>query len=228
MMARVGILKAALLLGLLLANYDAIPTANTTLTHFDTLIVLGTPCTAEGTPSPEQRERVLEGVREFRAGVANHMIVTGGAAHNRFVEADCMKRLAVERGVPAHAVVEEKQAKDTIQNIWFSKQIMDARGWRSAEVISSPSHLPRTALILERYKGNDAFAWKTHASRWPPEFTHQQIAQHYAGEMKGCWRLVHQGFPKNRWLPGGGSTIRDGIPGVSGCFSSCGAIVSGK
>ncbi len=98
MVARLGILKAALLLGLLLANYDAIPTANTKLTHFDTLIVLGTPCTAEGKPSPEQRERVLEGVREFRAGVAAHMIVTGGAAHNQFYEADCMKRLAVEAG----------------------------------------------------------------------------------------------------------------------------------
>ena len=202
MVAKVAILKAALLLGLVLANYDAIPTANTKLTHFDTLIVLGTPCTAEGTSSPEQRERVLEGVREFRAGVAKHMIVTGGAAHNRFVEADCMEKLAVAQGVPADAVVEEKQAQDTIQNVWFSKQIMNAHGWRSAEVVSSPSHLPRAALILERYTGKDAFAWKTHAAEWPKEYSSAQITQRYAGEMKSCWRLTHKGFPKNRWLPG--------------------------
>jgi uncharacterized SAM-binding protein YcdF (DUF218 family) len=196
------LLKAALLLGLLLANYDAIPAANTKLTDFNTLIVLGTPCTAEGKPSAEQRERVLEGVREFRAGVAKHMIVTGGAAHNRFVEADCMEHLAVEQGVPVDAVIEEKQAQDTIQNIWFSKQIMDARGWHSAEVISSPSHLPRTALILEHYTGGDGFAWRTHPAQWPREFTREQIAQHYAGEINGCWKLTHQGFPKNRFLPG--------------------------
>ncbi len=120
------------------------------------------------------------------------MIVTGGAAHNQFVEADCMKRLAVEQGVPSDSVVEEKQAQDTIQNIWFSKAIMDAHGWRSAEVVSSPSHLPRTALILEHYKGANAFAWRTHAALWPREFTREQIVQHYAGEMKGCWRLTHQ------------------------------------
>jgi uncharacterized SAM-binding protein YcdF (DUF218 family) len=202
MAARLGILKAVVLAGVVVGNYRAIPSANTKLTHFDTLIVLGTPCTAEGEPSLEQRERVLEGVREFRAGVAKHMIVTGGAAHNDFVEADCMKRLAVEQGVPADAVIEEKRAQDTIQNIWFSKQIMDAQGWRSAEVVSSPSHLPRTALILEHYKGANGFAWKTHAAPWPLEFTRAQIVQHYAGEMKGCWRLTHQGFPKNRWLPG--------------------------
>ena len=202
MVSRFGILKAALLLGLMLANYDAIPTANTSLTHFDTLIVLGTPCLTNGTSSPEQRERVLEGVREFRAGVAAHMIVTGGAAHNSFVEADCMKRLAVQQGVPPDAVIEETQAKDTIQNIWFSKQIMDAHSWRSAEVVSSPSHLPRTALILEHYKGSQSFAWKTHPSQWPREYTHAQIAQHFAGEMRGCWQLTHRGFPHNRWLPG--------------------------
>lgn len=202
MAANISILKAALLLGLMLMNYEAIPTGNTTRMHFDTLIVLGTPCTPDGKPSLEQRERVLEGVREFRAGVAAHMIVTGGAAHNSFVEADCMKRLAVQQGVPADAVVEEGQAHDTIQNIWFSKQIMDAHGWHSAEVVSSPSHLPRTALILEHYTGANAFAWRTHPALWPKEFTREQIAKHYAGEMKGCWRLTHQGFPHNRWLPG--------------------------
>ncbi|HTV07957.1 MAG TPA: YdcF family protein [Candidatus Aquilonibacter sp.] len=201
MVGKLGILKAALLLGLLLTNYNAIPSANTTLKHFDTLIVLGTPCTLSGTPSPEQRERVLEGVRQFRAGVAAHIIVTGGAAHNRFVEADCMKRLAVQQGIPADAVIEENQAQDTIQNIWYSKQIMDAHHWCSAEIVSSPSHLPRTALILEHYTGLNAFAWRTHPSAWPPEFTRAQIVQHFAGEMKSCWRLTHQGFPHDRWLP---------------------------
>jgi DUF218 domain len=138
------ILKVAVVAGIVVVNYRAILSANTKLTHFDTLIVLGTPCTTEG-----------------------------------------------------------EQAQDTIQNIWFSKAIMDAHGWRSAEVVSSPSHLPRTALILEHYTGKDAFVWKTHPSQWPTEFTREQIVQHYAGEMKGCWRLTHQGFPKNRWLPGG-------------------------
>lgn len=196
------ILKAALWAGLVLANYDAIPSANTERTHFDTLIVLGTPCELNGTPSPEQRERVLEGVREFRAGIATHMIVTGGAAHNSLVEADCMKHLAVQQGIPTDAIFEETQAHDTIQNIWFSKAIMDAHHWRSAEVVSSPSHLPRTALILDHYQGTHGFAWRTHPSQWPAEFTQADIIQRYAGEMKGCWRLTHRGFPTNRWLPG--------------------------
>jgi hypothetical protein len=32
--------------------YQSIPNADTNLTHFDTIIVLGTPANADGTPSP--------------------------------------------------------------------------------------------------------------------------------------------------------------------------------
>ena len=59
------ILKVAVVAGMVVANYRAIPSANTKLTRFDTLIVLGTPCRTNGTSSPEQRERVLEGCASF-------------------------------------------------------------------------------------------------------------------------------------------------------------------
>jgi uncharacterized SAM-binding protein YcdF (DUF218 family) len=106
--------------------YRDIPTSNTGLNHFDTLIVLGNPANADGTASPEQRERTMEGVREFKAGVASHLIMTGGAAHNRFVEARVMRDLAVAQGVPAEDVFVEGQAQNTIQNIYYSERIMEA------------------------------------------------------------------------------------------------------
>jgi len=192
------ILKSAVAFGLVLTTYYAIPSSNTTLTHFDTLIVLGTPCLPDGTPSLEQRERVLEGIREYNAYVAPRLIMTGGAAHNQFVEAHCMKLFAISKGVPADAIIEEDQAHDTIQNIYFSNQIMQQHNWHSAEIVSSPSHLPRTALILQHYH----FAWRTHPSQWPPEYTADKIANTFWGEMRGCYTLVHNGFKTNKWLPG--------------------------
>src|ERR1700746_799881 len=90
---------------------DSIPTTNTNLTHFDTIIVLGTPANPDGSPSPEQRERTLEGIREFRAGGAPRLIFTGAAAHNQFVEAHTMATLAEAEGVPPDAIIEEDQAQ---------------------------------------------------------------------------------------------------------------------
>jgi uncharacterized SAM-binding protein YcdF (DUF218 family) len=177
--------------------YRNIPNHNTDLTHFDTLIVLGNPADADGTPSPEQRERTLEGVREYKAGVAPHLIFTGGAAHNRFVEGDVMKTLAVEQGVPSNDITVEDQAQNTIQNIYYSEQIMEVHHWKSAEVISSASHLPRAGLILAHY----SFGWRTSAAPWPPEYSTLQKMLHFAVEAEYCLRLRIFGFPASRFLP---------------------------
>jgi uncharacterized SAM-binding protein YcdF (DUF218 family) len=177
--------------------YRTIPTRNTDLTHFDTIIVLGTPANPDGTPSPEQRERTLEGVREFKAGIAPHLILTGGPAHNQLVEAHVMAALAIAQGVPPSAVIEEGQAQNTIQNIFYSERIMAPHGWASAEVVSSPSHLPRTALILQHYP----LSWNTHPAPWPSEYTFWQRAVHYSVEAEYCLRLKLLGFPHTPFLP---------------------------
>jgi len=178
-------------------TYESIPNSDTNLTHFDTIIVLGTPSKADGTPSPEQRERTLEGIREFKAGIAPHLIFTGGPAHNQFVEAHTMATLALAQGVPPEAIIEEGQAQNTVQNIFYSQHIMADHGWSSAEVVSSPSHLPRTALILQHFP----IQWHTHPSAWPPEYTLWQRLVRYSGEAQGCVRLRIHGFPKTRFLP---------------------------
>ena len=178
-------------------RFRTIPTRNTTQTHFDTLIVLGTPSLPDGSPSPEQRERVLEGVREYRAGVAGHLIMTGGAAHNGVIEAHTMAVLALNQGVRPADVVEERFASNTIQNIYFSQRIMRAFGWTSAEIVSSPSHLPRASLILAHYQ----FPWSTHAAHWPREYTTEKIIVLEAAEAAYCTRLSVLGFPQTPYLP---------------------------
>jgi uncharacterized SAM-binding protein YcdF (DUF218 family) len=177
--------------------YQTVPTHNTNLTHFDIIIVLGTPANHDGTPSPEQRERTLESVREFKSGVAPALILTGGPAHNQFVEAHVMALLAIAQGVPPSAVIEEGQAQNTVQNIFYSQRIMAQHGWSSAEVVSSPSHLPRTALILQHFP----IAWRTHAAPWPPEYSFWQRAARFSVETQYCLKLRLLGFPPSRFFP---------------------------
>jgi len=185
-------------------NRLAIPDHNTAATHFDTLIVLGYPANTDGTPSPEQRERVLEAVREYKAGVAADIIMTGGRAHNQFVEAHVMAALARREGVPASAILEEPQAQNTIQNIYYSSQIMQAHNWHSAEVVSSPAHLGRAAMILQAFAKSQprlAIDWRTHASRWPAEYSLVHRLSLDALEATRCLEIRIFGFPKSAFLP---------------------------
>ena len=124
--------------------YRNIPISNTILTQFDAIIVLGTPANPDGTPSPEQRERTLEGVREYKAGIAPHLIVTGAAAHNEFVEAHIMAVLALSQGVPPDAVIEEDHAQNTVQNIFYSPESWPLRlDHRRSRQFTQPSSAHR-------------------------------------------------------------------------------------
>lgn len=138
--------------------------SNTDLSRFDTIIVLGTPADRDGNPTPLQLASVTEAVREYERGVAPRIILTGGPTRANFVEAEVMARTARAQGIPASAIFIEPRAMDTIHNACFSAQIMKDHGWRSAEVVSMASHLPRAGLIFDRLP----IQWRTHAA---PPFT---------------------------------------------------------
>ena len=188
---------ALLFVAAIVILYLTIPEHKGNLSHFDTIIVLGTPANLDGTPSPEQRARTMEGVREFKAGVAPHIIMTGGAAHNRFTEAHVMAELASRNGVPAEDVIEEDHAQNTVQNAYYSVQIMQAHGWRSAEVVSSGSHLPRASLIFRHFP----IDWRMHAASWPPNYAWSRVGELYLGEAIYSSRLRLFGFKPSRFLP---------------------------
>ncbi|MBB5055438.1 uncharacterized SAM-binding protein YcdF (DUF218 family) [Granulicella aggregans] len=187
-------------------NRATIPSHNTSATHFDTLIVLGYPANPDGTPSPDERERVLEAVREYKDGVASSIIMTGGAAHNRFVEAHVMAAFAVSQGIPAASITEERQAENTIQNIFYSSEIMRSHQWHTAEVISSSAHLGRAAMILQAFPNSHldlAFDWRTHPASWPAEYSLIRRAFTYSLEASRCLQIRIFGFPRSRFLPKG-------------------------
>lgn len=157
-------------------------------THFDVIIVLGYRVRPDGTTDPEQRARVLEAVREYRRGAAGHIIVSGGPVHNPYVEADDMAAVARAEGVPEAAIVQEPRARSTIENACYSYRIMQTRGWNSAEVVSSPAHLRRAALIFQHFP----IDWSMHAAPWPPEYSLPRRLIVYPVEWLKTVRLLAQ------------------------------------
>ena len=155
-------LLAAVVLWAIIARSIA-PLSNSTRQNFDAIIVLGTPADSDGNPTPELLDRITEGVHEYERGVAPRLIVTGAAAHNHFVEAEVMARVAQAQGVPASVIFQEPQALDTIQNACYSARILEAHDWHSVEVVSTASHLPRAAMIFSNLPGQP-LQWRMHAA----------------------------------------------------------------
>src|ERR1700691_1256198 len=129
-----GRLRIVRIFGIMLATaiaclaiiYFSIPMNDTQQGQYDVILVLGNPAKSDGSIGPLARSRVLEGIRQYRAGVAPHLLVTGGAVQNRFVEAQVMQQFARSQGVPASAVFAEGESQNTIQNAYYSYKIMQA------------------------------------------------------------------------------------------------------
>ncbi len=151
------------------------PAGNTARTRFDAIIVLGSPADSDGNPTPVQLSRVTEAVREYERGVAPRLILSGGSTDHGYVEAQVMARAAEALGVPASSIFPEPEALDTIHNACNSVRIMKDHGWRSAEVVSSPSHLPRAGLIFSR----EPLEWRLHAA---PPLEPQSVFAHDGAE----------------------------------------------
>ena len=116
----------------------------------DCIVVLGygPPVDKEGRPNPELARRVEKGVELYWAGLAPALIMTGGNTYEDYYESGVMKDLAMSMGVPEDAVIEERQAMDTIGNAHYSARIMQDRGWDSVIVVSSPYHLKRAKKLF--------------------------------------------------------------------------------
>lgn len=172
--------------------YVTIPLGNISARHFDAILVLGCPARSDGTPSAEQRERVMEGVRQFQDGVAPVIIFSGGPAHNRFVEAEVMGRLAEQLGVPQRDVFEDKHARDTVENIEYSTLIMREHGWHSVETVSSVYHLRRASLILMH--SPIRVNWRMQGAPWPRSYDIADKTKRYAHEIYYCAKMRLLGF----------------------------------
>jgi len=117
----------------------------------DVGIALGCPSEDDGSPSPCLRCRVAGALRALRKGRVRAVIFSGGAAHNRYVEAEIMAELVRRAGVSEAQILVEGQALTTWQNLRFAQRLMAARGYRTALLISTRDHLPRARRFADYY-----------------------------------------------------------------------------
>lgn len=122
----------------------------------DVIIVLGAGTRKTGERLPSQaKQRTLEGIKLYQQGYAPRIIISGGRDKNTgYVESDEMAKFAVANGLPAEAIIAERQSTSTWENAKYSLAIMQERGWKSAVVVTSPYHTWRACRMFHRQQVN--------------------------------------------------------------------------
>ena len=115
----------------------------------DTIIVLGYPCTSEGSISPIQKSRVDKGIALFNLSGASAIVFTGGAAHNTFIESEIMRDYALDKGLNENHIIIESNSQTTYENSKFTASLMKDKS-KNYLLVTSNFHTRRAKLIFEK------------------------------------------------------------------------------
>lgn len=129
----------------------------------DAIVVLGA-AQYNGRPSAILKARLEHAIDLYEAGLARHLVVTGGKADGDITtEAASARAYALSHGVPASAVLAEDRGRTTLESLRGVAAIMRDHGLTSAVFVSDRSHMLRV-LRIARDQGIRAWGSPTTTS----------------------------------------------------------------
>jgi uncharacterized SAM-binding protein YcdF (DUF218 family)/glycosyltransferase involved in cell wall biosynthesis len=138
----------------------------------DAIVVFAGGVGESGKAGGGHQERVKRAVDLYEAGYADRLVLSSGFVYS-FKEAEVMRALAIDQGIPASHIVLEEHARNTYENVMFVNRILGERHWRRILLVSSPYHM-RRALLVWRKVAPDVVVVPT-----PPPMT--QFYEHTRG-----------------------------------------------
>lgn len=115
----------------------------------DVILVLGSAVWPNEQPSPSLRARTERAIELYQQGYAPYLLLSGGLGRYPPEEAEVMRRLAVEAGIPQEALILDREAHSTWESMEKLQDIMSQEGWKTAIIVSDPFHIQRALLIAK-------------------------------------------------------------------------------
>ena len=177
----------------------------------DAVVVLGGAMDAgpPGYPYPNlgpAADRVWQAARLYHAGKAGRLVLSGGGVEWQgervFTEAEAMRTLLSDLGVPESALVIENQSRSTRENALFSAELLHRLGLTRVLLVTSALHMPR-ALATFRAAGVAVMPAPTdfevmpepaHLLRWLPDAAALADSTRAIKEYLGLWMYRWRGW----------------------------------
>ncbi len=142
-------LALAMMAGLLLHHVSAVG-ATDYGRKADTAVVFGARAYRSGRPSRILYDRVMTGVRLYKTGRVKRILMTGGFSEGAISEPQVMKRVAVQAGVPASAILIDEKGHNTAASVRNMAAIDRSSKLGAMLIVSNDHHLSRIRLACHR------------------------------------------------------------------------------
>jgi uncharacterized SAM-binding protein YcdF (DUF218 family) len=115
----------------------------------DAIVVFAGGVGESGRAGGGAQERLKQAIDLYRGGWAPYLVFSSGFVYS-FHEADAMRALAVDQGVPAGVIALEERATNTYQNVRYVDEILRDHRWHKVLLVSSPYHMRRALLVWHK------------------------------------------------------------------------------
>lgn len=113
----------------------------------DAILVLGREL-VDDRPTPVYCARLEHGAALWRDGVAPRLLVSGGWTGTATrSEAAAGREYLLAAGVPGTAIETEERSRHTLENLFFVRESLRARGLGRVVLVSDPLHIARAAAF---------------------------------------------------------------------------------
>ncbi len=96
----------------------------------------------------QQADRLVHAVQLYKAGKAPRLLVTGGAQPGARSEAEIMSGLLQVMGVPASAILQERESRDSHDNAVYTAAMLNRLGMKKILLVTSAFHMRRSEALF--------------------------------------------------------------------------------
>lgn len=131
---------------------------------YDYILILGTGLNEDGTPIDRLAHRVEIGVKAYKKGLSDKIIMSGDRSGDFYDEPTAMKKYAIELGVPADDIICDYIGYSTHESIYnFKSTHPDS----SLIVVTQEYHLYRSLYLCKEHGVDNAIGISATLDKYP-------------------------------------------------------------
>ncbi len=167
--------------------------------HADVILMLGGDLysgspdfSGTGAPGPITMERLVTAARLHRK-YRIPIVISGGKVFRSASQsiAGVTKRVLVDLGIPADAIILEENSRDTYENAVYSKRICETNGFKHPLLLTSGGHLKRALLSFHKIDF-DVTPYPCGLTTWPGKPLHPHRFLPSAGALRATALALHE------------------------------------
>ncbi len=132
--------------------------------EYDYILILGTGLNEDGTPIDRLADRVEVGVKAYKTGLADKIIMSGDRSGETYDEPTAMKNYAIELGVPEQDIICDFIGYSTHESMYnFKNEYPEA----SVIVVTQEYHLYRSLYLCKEQGIDNAIGISATLDKYP-------------------------------------------------------------